>query len=166
MTHVNQDALADLLCERLAVETGGIDIYKAAIAKIDDPTLTARLDHFMQDEARHRDLLSAYLDKLGVTQRDTPAARLARMEGRAYLQLIAESTTPVQVINVLLTVELMDENGWEMIVNVGRDIHDDDLVNALDGALKDEKEHLRGVRGMMAQLTREHMMVDEEAAEP
>ena len=165
MTHVNQHALVDLLCERLAVETGGIDIYKAAIAKIDDPALTARLDPFMHDEARHRELLAGYLDKLGVTDRDTPSARLARMEGRAYLQLIAEATTPVQVVNVLLTVELMDENAWEMIVNVGRDLHDEDMVRTLNVALKDEKEHLRGVRGMMAQLTRENMMVDEDSAE-
>ena len=52
MAHVNMEALVDKLCERLAVETGGVDIYQAAIAKIDDPTIAARLKHFMQEEAR------------------------------------------------------------------------------------------------------------------
>jgi rubrerythrin len=157
------DALVDRLCERLAVETGGVDIYQAAIAKIDDPTIAARLKHFMQEEANHRDLLTAYLDKLGVENRDTPSARLARLEGQAYLKVIGEATTPVQVINVLLTIELMDENAWEMIVNLGRDIHDDEMVRTLNGALKSEKEHLRGVRGIMAQLTREVMVVEDNA---
>ena len=165
MAHVNMDALVDWLCERLAVETGGVDIYQAAIAKIDDPTVAARLKHFMQEEAKHRDLLAAYLDKLGVEDRDTPSARLARLEGQAYMKLIAEATTPVHVINVLLTIELIDENAWEMIVNLGRDLHDDEMVRTLNGALKEEKEHLRGVRGIMAQLTREQMVV-EDVAEP
>ena len=31
---MNKDALVDKLCERLAVETGGVDIYQAAIAKL------------------------------------------------------------------------------------------------------------------------------------
>jgi rubrerythrin len=158
MAHVNMDALVDTLCERLAVETGGVDIYKAALTKIADPTVGARLEHFMHEEATHRDLLAAYLDKLGVDDRDTPSARLARHEGEAYLRLLAEADTPAQVLNILLTVELMDESGWEMMINLGRDIGDDDMVRTFNCALQDEKEHLRGVRGMLAQMNRELMM--------
>jgi len=66
------------------------------------------------------------------------------------------------VLNILLTVELMDENGWEMILDLGRDLHDDELVRTLKVALRDEKEHLRGVRGMLATMTRSLMM----SAEP
>ena len=158
MAHVNKDALVDKLCERLAVETGGVEIYRAAIAKIDVPNVAARLEHFMRDEARHRDLLDAYLTRLGVEDRETPSARLARHEGNAYLELIGEAETPAQVLNIMLTVELVDENGWEMLVNLGRDLGDDELVRTLDTALQEEKEHLRGVRGMLAQMTREMMM--------
>ena len=59
----------------------------------------------------------------------------------------------------MLTVELMDENGWEMLVNLGRDVRDDELVRTLNSALQEEKEHLRGVRGMLAQMNREMMMI-------
>src|SRR5690242_9734654 len=102
MANVNMDALVDKLCERLAVETGGVDIYRAAIAKIDDPTIAARLTHFMEEEAEHRDLLDAYLTKLGVSERETPSARLAKHEGEAYLKLIGEAETPAQVLNIML----------------------------------------------------------------
>ena len=155
MAHVNRDALVDKLCERLAVETGGVDIYQAAIRKLADPTVVRRLEHFMHEEAAHRDLLAAHLDKLGVADRETPSARLARHEGEAYLKLLGEAETPAQVLNLLLTVELMDESAWEMLVDLGRDADDDELVQAFDGALADEKEHLRGVRGMLAQMNRE-----------
>ncbi|HXU68461.1 MAG TPA: ferritin-like domain-containing protein [Polyangia bacterium] len=158
---MNRIALVDKLCERLAVETGGVDIYKAAIAKIRDRTMVSRLERFMRDEAAHRDLLSGYLDRLGVADRETPSARLARLEGEAYLRLIGEAATEAQVLNILLTVELMDENGWEMIVDLGRDLHDDEMVQTLDAALQDEKDHLRGVRGMLAGLTRAMMSAEE-----
>jgi rubrerythrin len=161
MPHVNMDALVDKLCERLAVETGGVAIYEAAIAKIDDPTVAARLRHYMQEEAEHRDLLDAYLTNLGVQNRETPLARLAKLEGEAYLKLLGEAQTPAQVLNILLTVELMDENGWEMIINLGRDLGDDEMVRTFNVALKDEKEHLRGVRGMLATITREMLLVEE-----
>jgi len=161
MAHVNKDALVDKLCERLAVETGGVDIYKAAIAKIGDPAVAARLQHFMEEEAEHRDLLDAYLTKLGVADRETPSARLAKHEGEAYMKLIGEAQTPAQVLNIMLTIELMDENGWEMIINLGRDLGDDDMVRTLNEALQEEKQHLRGVRGMLAQATRELLMTEE-----
>jgi len=164
MAQVNMDALVDKLCERLAVETGGVDIYRAAIAKIEDPAVAARLEHFMHEEADHRDLLDAYLTKLGVEDRETPSARLAEHEGKAYLALIGEAETPAQVLNIMLTIELMDENGWEMIINLGRDLGDDELVRTLNAALQEEKEHLRGVRGMLAQMTRSMMMTEEPVA--
>jgi rubrerythrin len=165
MAHVNMDALVDKLCERLAVETGGVAIYEAAIAKMDDPTVAARLKHFMEEEAEHRDLLDDYLSKLGVEDRETPSARLAKHEGEAYLKLIGEAEMPAQVLNILLTVELMDENAWEMIVNLGRDVGDDEMVRTFNVALKEEKEHLRGVRGMLATMTRE-MLMTEGAGDP
>jgi rubrerythrin len=118
----------------------------------------------MQEEAEHRDLLAAYLDKLGVSERETPSARLAKHEGEAYLKLIGEAEMPAQVLNILLTIELMDENGWEMIINLGRDVGDDELVRTLNAALQEEKEHLRGVRGMLAQMTRSMMMTEEPVA--
>ena len=158
MPQLNRDAIVDKLCERLAVETGGVDIYQALIAKMSDETIAARLKHFMQEEAKHRDALAAYLDKMGVTDRETPSARMARLEGQAYLKLVDEATTPGQLLNILLTVELMDENAWEMLINLARDMEDDELVGTFNMALKEEKEHLRGVRGMMAQLTRQMMM--------
>jgi len=164
MAHVNMDALVDTLCERLAVETGGIEIYEAAIAKIEDPTMVPRLKHFMLQEAKHCDLLVVYLDKLGVLDRDTPSARLAKLEGQAYLKLIAEAQTPAQVLNILVTFELMDENAWEMIINLGRDVHDDEMVRTLNVALKEEKEHLRTVRGMLVEMTRDLVIVEDTGA--
>ncbi len=165
MPSVNRDALVDKLCERLAAETGGIDLYQAALEKIDDPAVAPRLKRFLRDEMAHRDLLATYLDRLHVSDRETRSARLARHEADAYIKLVGEAETMAQVLNVLLTFELMDENGWEMLIDVGRDVPDDDMVRTLDRARRDEKEHLRGVRGMLAGLHRTMMTPAEAPAD-
>jgi len=149
--------LVDKLCERLAVETGGVALYEAIIAKMADENIASRLKHFMHEEAKHRDLLTAYLDKIGASDRETPSARLARLEGQAYLKLTGEASTPAQLLNILVTVELVDENGWEMLINLAHDLGDEDVMHTFSTALKEEKEHLRGVRGMLAQQTRQMM---------
>lgn len=157
MPQLNKDALVDKLCERLAVESAGVEIYEAIIARITDDMIVARLKHFMQEEAKHRDLLAAFLDRMGAQERETPSARLARLEGQAYLRLVDEATTTAQLLNILLTVELVDETAWEMLVNLGRDLGEEDMVRTFNMALKEEKEHLRGVRGMLANVTRQMM---------
>jgi rubrerythrin len=154
MANVNMDALVDKLCERLAAETGGVEIYQAALDKLSDPDAIARLEKFARDELAHRHLLTAYLDKLGVEDRATTSARLARLETDALVRIVAEAETPAQVLNVLLMFELMDENAWEMIIDLGRDIQDEEMVRTLNAALRDEKEHLRGVRGLVAEELR------------
>jgi rubrerythrin len=159
------DALLDKVCERLAVETGGVDIYHAVIGKIDDETTRIRLDHFMGEEIKHRDMLAAYLDRMGRTVHDTASAQLAEHEGQAYLKLIGEATTDAQLLTILLTVELMDETGWEMLVDLGRDLGEEEIARGFQQALKEEKEHLRGVRGMLAQTTRQTIFAAESEPE-
>jgi rubrerythrin len=163
MPELKMDTLVDMLCERLTVETHGVELYRAVLAKMPEPKVAARLEHFMHEEAQHRDLLSGYLDRLGVADRETPSARLAGHESEAYARLIGEADTPTQLLNILMTVELMDEAGWEMLINLGRDLGDEDMVSTFQQALKEEKEHLRGVRGMLAQMTRALAMAEEAA---
>ena len=155
-----QNGLIDKLCERLAVETGGVEIYQAVLEKLkDDESLCSRLRRFQADEARHRDVLSDYLQRIGVSedQRNTPSARLAQHEGQAYLKLIGEAETPAQILNVLLTVELMDENAWELLVDFGRDQNDEEMVRLFDQCLREEKEHLIKVRGALVRMIRDQL---------
>jgi rubrerythrin len=158
-----QTGLIDKLCERLAVETAGVALYQAVLDKlspqIESDALATRLRRFQADEARHRDLLIEYLDKLGVPgdQRETPSARLADHEGQAFLKLVGEAETPAQILNVLLTVELMDENAWELLVDLARDAGDEESVRLFDQCLREEKEHLIKVRGALVRMIRDDL---------
>jgi rubrerythrin len=161
------NALIDKLCERLAVEEGGVRIYQAILDKLGgDEDVVSRLRRFQADEAQHREVLARYLDQLGVAgdARVTPSALLARHEGEAYLRLIEEAETPAQLLNILLTVELTDENAWELLINLGRDRGDDEMVAAFAECLRHEKDHLMKVRGMVAQRVRSEIEAPEIAS--
>jgi rubrerythrin len=146
----------DKLCERLAIEEAAVKLYESILQRIEDPDVARRLERFQREEAQHRDLLAAYLDKLDISaeERDTPSARLARHEGEALLSLVAEAETASQLLQVVLTLELMDETGWELLINLGRDTGDDQLVATFERCLRDEKDQLRQIRGMVSEDAR------------
>jgi rubrerythrin len=146
----------DKLCERLAVEQAGVRIYETVLAKLSDPAVTKILQKFQRDEARHRDLLAAYLERSDVPEsmRDTPSARVAKLEGESYLRLIDEVDAPQHLLNILLTVELTDENAWELLINLARDHAESELVETFAECLANEKTHLRQIRGMVAEMSR------------
>lgn len=149
----------DKLCERLAVEQAGVQIYEAVLAKLTDPAVTKLLQRFRRDEARHCDLLAGYLNRIDVPEgmRDTPSARVAKLEGVSYLRLIAEVDAPQHLLNILLTIELTDENAWELLINLARDHSESDLVETFAQCLANEKTHLRQIRGMVAEMSRAEM---------
>src|SRR5262249_13727988 len=150
--------------------TGAVQIYQAildkpAIAQMEEPAVVQRLRQFQRDEVRHCEILRGYLERLGVTDTDTPSARLATHEAEAFLKLIGEAETSLQLLNILLTIEMMDENAWELLVNLGRDLQPseaaEEIVATFNVALRDEKEHLRGVRGLVAQVAKETLTAGE-----
>lgn len=146
----------DKLCERLAVEQAGVEIYETVIAKLSDPAAIKVLERFGRDEARHRDLLAGYLERLDVPEamRMTPSARVAKLEGESFLRLIQEVDAPMHLLNILLTIELTDENAWELLINLARDGGDTELVETFAQCLANEKQHLRHIRGMVAEFAR------------
>lgn len=153
------DRLVDLLCARLAVEEAVVRIYDALRGKVQDPEIDKKLARFERQEVQHRDLLATWLDRIGVPQpmRQTPEARVARLEGESYLRLIDEIESPLHLLSILLTVELTDETGWELLIDLARDLGDREVLEAFEPCLDNEKDHLRQVRGMVAELSRVEM---------
>lgn len=153
---MNQQVFIDKLCERLAVEQAGVRLYEAVLARVDDADARRRLDRFRRDEIRHRDLIAAHLERANVSDeaRETASVRLARAEGEAMLKLVDECAGELPLFNLLLTVELTDETGWELLIDLARDAGEMQLVESFAGCLRAEKEHLRTLRGLVAERAR------------
>jgi hypothetical protein len=60
---------------------------------------------------------------------------------------MADPRTSVgQCLNALLTAELTDNDGWEMLIKLARGLGHEEVASKFEDALENEQEHLQNVR--------------------
>lgn len=142
--------LMDKLGERIASERTGTRLYDALIAKCEvllDDTISMTMDDLRRiraDEARHMALVADAVDTLGGDPTAvTPSADLAGVESMGLIQVMNDPRTSIaQCLHALLTAELADRAGWEMLIALADAQDLDDLVLQFSEALDAEREHL------------------------
>lgn len=119
------EVLIDKLGERLAFERGGTRLYEALIAKVESipdtsPEMLGRLKHFHDEETAHFKLVAGALEKLGADPTAmTPGADVSGVTAMGVLQVISDPRTNLaQSLNALLTAELADNAGWELLIDL------------------------------------------------
>lgn len=144
----------DKLGERLAFERTGTRLYEAIRVKVEvsdtwegGPTL-ADIQRFHDEELAHFDLLRSAMEALGADPTAvTPAADVIGVVSMGLLQAVANPrTTLPQCLDALLTAELTDNDGWQMLIDLGRTLGKDELVVEFERAKAAEEIHLAAVR--------------------
>jgi hypothetical protein len=149
--------LMDKLGERLAFERAGTRLYDQMIKKCEAlsaaggdmamPPLEG-LQEIRRDEAAHAALLVDALKSLGGDPTAmTPCGDLVGIEGMGLLQVLSDPrTTPTQGLHALLTAELSDNVGWELLSALARDSGESDLAERFEQAFHHEAEHLARIK--------------------
>jgi len=155
------DIFMDKLGERLAFERSGTRLYQLMLGKMQangksngGPSIQD-IEHIMQEEYQHFQLVSATIAQLGGDPTlETPCADLTGVASIGLVQIMADPRTTVpQCLHALLTAELTDNDGWEMLIQLARGLGHDEVASKFEGALKNEQEHLENVRGWMLEMT-------------
>ena len=142
--------LLDKLGERLAFERTGTRLYEALINKcevmLDDSismTLAALL-RIRNDEARHFLMVKDAIESLGGDPTaQTPSADLVGVESQGLVQVLSDPRTSIaQSLHALVTAELSDKAGWEVLVALADEQDLTELVDNFTLALNEEHEHL------------------------
>ncbi len=163
--------LLDRLGDRLAFERTGVCLYEAFLDKFDalgswegGPS-RADIESISQDELRHFELLHRAIESLGADPTTvTPTADISGVESLGVLQVVADPrTTLPQALHAILSVELIDSDGWRMLADLAQLMGHADLAVGMEAALRDEERHLALVRGW---LTREIQMAAQRELEP
>lgn len=152
------------LGERLAFERTGVRLYAAVIDKLPafatanapaGPTL-ADLRSIQEDELRHVDVVRRAIEKLGGDPTAmTPAADLVGVATSGVLQVASDPRTQLgESLQALLIAELVDNDGWEGLIELARGFGQAELAAAFVGALAEEQVHLAQVRTWLAMTTR------------
>lgn len=152
------NVLLDKLGGRMAFERTGGRLYEALIAKVqalgggtDGPTLD-ELNDIYNDEVRHFELLRRTLEDLGADPTvQTPSADVSGVTAMGILQVLTDPRTSVeQCLHAILIVELADNDGWRMLIDLARALDQDDMAKQFQQALTEEDRHLRQVRGWVS----------------
>lgn len=143
--------LLDKMGERLAFEKTGVRLYDALISKCEvaAPEVDlSLLKTFRAQEAQHFALLGACIKSLGADPTaQTPSADTAAVEGQGVLQVLGDPrATMAQAVHAILTAELVDNDGWELLVELAKSHGHDQMADQFQEALEQELEHLDHVR--------------------
>jgi rubrerythrin len=168
--------LLDKLGERLAFERQGTRLYETFIQKVEatgrgdnnGPTVD-ELRHICDEELEHFHLLQRAISQLGGDATAmTPSADIAAVISHGVVKVACDPrTTIAQTLQAVLTAELADNDGWQMLQQLAAELGQNDLEKQCEKALEQEQEHLQNVRAWLTDMTLEEALAleDVETAE-
>jgi bacterioferritin (cytochrome b1) len=168
------ESLLDKLGERLAFERQGTRLYETALQKCEalviqdevGPSIE-ELQHICNEELEHFKLLQKAIIKLGGDATlQTPSADVAGILSLGMVQVVSDPRTTVpQMLQALLTAELVDNDGWQLLGDLAAELGQDELEEQCQKALEEEQEHLEKVREWVLSMAIEEAAVGAELEE-
>jgi hypothetical protein len=154
--------LLDKLGERLAFERQGTRLYEAFLQKCESLTpqdasgpSVEELRHICEEELEHFHLLQNAIIALGGDATvQTPSADVAGVLSHGVMQVVSDPRTTIpQTLQAMLTAELVDNDGWQMLQDLAAELGQDDLEEQCRRAYEEEQEHLEKVRDWLTGMT-------------
>jgi len=150
----NPEVLIDKLGQRLAFERSGVRLYQAMMGKVqaaghpEQAGLLRDLQHICEEELAHFRMLTEAMQSIGADPTaQTPCADVGAVAAMGMIQVITDPrTTVAHGLETLLSAELTDNAGWELLIELAQEEGRDALAERFGPALENEKEHETMVR--------------------
>ena len=154
-------AFMDKLGERLAFERTGTRLYEALLSKYNAAGDTAklpelnRLEQFYLEELKHFQMMSEVITKIGGDPTSmTPAADVAGTAALGWVQVMSDPrTTFLQSLEIILQAELVDNAGWELLIEMAEKNGLGETAIQFQQCLDEEAFHLVTVKQWVQDLT-------------
>ncbi|MCA1664575.1 MAG: ferritin-like domain-containing protein [Myxococcales bacterium] len=168
--------LLNKLGERLAFERTGVRLYEAVIDKLPaftgdggsaGPTV-ADLRAIQEDELRHVDVVRRAIETLGGDPTAmTPAADIGGVSMMGVMQVVCDPRAQLaDSLHALLTAELVDNDGWELLIQLARGLGQEQIAQSFAHARDQEHLHLVRVRSWVMALAMREAGIAHEATVP
>jgi rubrerythrin len=128
-----------------------------SVTLVQGETALDTLTRIRAEELGHFRMLCECMEKLGGDPTaQTPCADVTAAASAGLVQVVTDPrTTLAQSLNAILTAELTDNAGWELLSELAEGADQKPLVERFAGALAAEQEHLIIVRGWLRSLLSE-----------
>lgn len=161
----NRNRVLDLLNERLTFEREGVKLYDTVIGKVraagrpEANKLLEQLQEHRDQEKEHEEWLEEQIRSLrGDTHAKTDMALLAARESEGISKVITEDTALSHLLHALLTAELADNAGWDLLVELADEAGDSEAKRQFRKRLHHEEEHLIFLRRAVHRLARREIL--------
>jgi bacterioferritin (cytochrome b1) len=149
----NRTKVIDVLNERLAFERAGVKLYDQILSKIrtsEDEVVVGLLEDMEKhrnEEKEHEEWLEEQIRALGGdAHTETEKSRLVTRESQGIEQVIMNDPEIPHLFHALLAAELVDNAGWDLLVDLADEAGDKDAKKAFKTRLHEEEDHLLLVR--------------------
>jgi hypothetical protein len=154
VTGTSPTAFLDKLGERLAFERTGTRLYETLIDKFESSAKMAggpsleQLQKIHAEELAHFEMLRRAVLSLGADPTVmTPSADVAAVMSMGVLQVVADPRISfVQSLEAILVAELVDNDCWDVLVELADAAGKKDLAAQFRKAVVEERDHLMKVR--------------------
>jgi hypothetical protein len=152
----NPEMFLNKLGERLAYERSGVRLYEAFIRKCEALQNGAvgtmapleELWEIRNEEEEHFLMLQECMIKMGADPTaQTPDADVSGVASMGIMQVLTDPRTSFsQCLEALLSIELIDNAAWELLIALSAEMKLDDMTEMFRVALQQEENHLLRVR--------------------
>ena len=160
----NLGRVLDLLGERLAFERAGVKLYDKILGRMrmsGDPQIhkvLARIEVNREQEKEHEEWLEEQIRALGGDDH-APSEKsiLVKTEAEGIEQVVMRDPNLLHDFHALLTAELADNAGWELLVELASEFGDRDAKKEFKKRLHEEEQHLVCVHEAVTELSKQEM---------
>jgi bacterioferritin (cytochrome b1) len=157
----NRSKVVDVLTERLTFERTGVRLYDKLMERVRssrEPAIAKMLGQLKEhrdQEKEHEEWLEQQIRRLGGDARgSTGKSRLVETESKGIEEVILSDKADVpQMFHALLAAELVDNAGWDLLVELADEADDDEAKRAFKKRLHEEEEHLIFARRAVESFT-------------
>jgi bacterioferritin (cytochrome b1) len=164
----NREKVIDVLTERLTFERAGVKLYDRIIEKMresSERSVAKMLDQMVEHrdhEKEHEEWLEAQIRSLGGDAHGkTEKARLVERESKGIEEVIlGDGATLPQMFHALMAAELVDNAGWDLLVELADEADDRQAKRAFKKRLREEEEHLIFVRRALEKFAMREVLAE------
>lgn len=156
----NKQKVIDLLLGRLEFERSGVALYDSIIAKVEasaDEDAQRMLDQLREhrdQEKEHEEWLEEQVRTLGGDAHgQSEMSELVKRESKGIEDVILDGDNDLShLMHALLTAELADNAGWDLLVELAEEAGDREAKKAFKKRLHEEEDHLLLVQRAVERL--------------